>query len=404
MRSGLAALIERVAPEVVVCSGDLTHRGRAAQHEQAAAFLRGLGRPVLAVPGNHDIPYTFPARFTRTFAEFERQWETSEPVYRSEELVVVGLNSVRPWRHQSGGLRESQLERARELLADAPEGALRVAVLHHHLIGAPWRTRKRPVARRDHVLAGLVDAGAELILSGHTHQSAVSERHEFEVWAEGQSGTVVVTAPGLGQPRPRRRGEARGLHVIEPRVNLLSVDTRVWTGGEWASIAHRLFPRRRPSFRVAEFSTTWPMHYELLETSDGWQLPKVGSSHVTRCFLDGAAFGLVACNDNYESFEIRIETHFSYEFPGGRQGQADPADDAALRPLVEFRNKVVNDVRISREGQLDLDFADGSKIHVSPDPKYESWRVSGPGRILIHGTPSGPAFFGGLKSQGAVHD
>ncbi len=243
VRSGLAAFVERVAPEVVVCSGDLTHRGRAAQHEQAAAFLRGLGRPVLAVPGNHDIPYAFPARFTRTFAEFERQWETSEPAYRSEELVVVGLNSVRPWRHQSGGLRESQLERARELLADAPEGALRVAVLHHHLIGAPWRTRKRPVARRDHVLAGLVDAGAELILSGHTHQSAVSERHEFEVWAEGQPGTVVVTAPGLGQPRPRRRGEARGLHVCGADGRELGVSTYVWKNGSWDLVAERGFAR-----------------------------------------------------------------------------------------------------------------------------------------------------------------
>jgi hypothetical protein len=34
------------------------------------------------------------------------------------------------------------------------------------MIGAPWRTRKKPVARRNHVLAGLVDAGAELILGG----------------------------------------------------------------------------------------------------------------------------------------------------------------------------------------------------------------------------------------------
>jgi 3',5'-cyclic AMP phosphodiesterase CpdA len=113
----LAALIERAAPELVVASGDLTHRGRPEQHAAAAAFLRSLGPPVLAIPGNHDIPYTFPARFTHTFAEFERHWETTEPVFRSPTLHVVGLNSVRPWRHQSGGIRETQLAHARELLA-----------------------------------------------------------------------------------------------------------------------------------------------------------------------------------------------------------------------------------------------------------------------------------------------
>ena len=53
-----------MAPDLVIASGDLTNRGRRGEHERAAAFLRRLGPPVLAVPGNHDIPYTFPARFT----------------------------------------------------------------------------------------------------------------------------------------------------------------------------------------------------------------------------------------------------------------------------------------------------------------------------------------------------
>ena len=144
----LTAFAARIRPDLIVATGDLTHRGRRAQHEGAAALLRGFGPPVVAVPGNHDIPYTFPARFTRPWAEFERLWETTEPVHRSDEVYVVGLNSVRPWRHQSGGLREAQLTRAAAAFAAAPAGALRVAVLHHQLTGAPWRTRKRPVARR----------------------------------------------------------------------------------------------------------------------------------------------------------------------------------------------------------------------------------------------------------------
>ena len=67
----------------IVASGDLTHRGRREQHERAARFLRSLGPPVLTVPGNHDMPYTFPARFTQTFVEFERQWETTEQTHSS---------------------------------------------------------------------------------------------------------------------------------------------------------------------------------------------------------------------------------------------------------------------------------------------------------------------------------
>jgi 3',5'-cyclic AMP phosphodiesterase CpdA len=250
IESSLEPLIERVAPELIAVTGDLAHRGRRGEHERAAAFLRGLGRPLLVVPGNHDIPYSFPARFTRPWAEFERQWEMVEPVHCSERLVVVGLNSVRPWRHQSGGIRASQVRRTAELLAEAPPGALRVVALHHHLIGAPWRSRKRPVSRRSDVLAGLVDAGAELILAGHIHQAAVSERHEFEVERNGLRGVTVSVAPGLGQPRPNRRGEARGLHVYDVSAAAISIETYVWREREWGLTALRRFPRGRAPLAV----------------------------------------------------------------------------------------------------------------------------------------------------------
>ena len=242
----LATLIEAAAPELIIASGDLTHRGRREQHAAAAAFLKALGRPVLVVPGNHDIPYTVPARFTRPWREFELHWQTTEPVFRSPALFVVGLNSVRPWRHQSGGLRAAQLERTATLLGEAPAGALRVVVFHHHLLGAPWRSSKKPVARRNHVLASLVEAGAELILAGHIHQAAISERREFELSTPGgERGVTVSIAPGLGQPRPHRRGEARGLHVYEVEPDDVGIDTYIWRDDGWALTAERRFPRGR---------------------------------------------------------------------------------------------------------------------------------------------------------------
>ena len=243
MARGLARLVERLEPQLVVASGDLAHRGRSAQLERAAELLRSLGPPVLAVPGNHDLPYT-PRRFVRPWTEFERVWETTEPTASSPELHVVGLNSARPFRHQGGALSGAQLRGAAERLAAAETGALRVAVLHHHLIGAPWRAaRKRPVSRRNHVLRALVDAGADLILAGHIHQAAVSERHEFEVVGDEARTAVVAIAPGLGQPRPRRLGEARGLHVHEADANGILVRTFHWSGGDWTLGAERRFAR-----------------------------------------------------------------------------------------------------------------------------------------------------------------
>ena len=252
----LARLIEEVQPQLVVASGDLTHRGLRAQHERAAEFLRALELPLLVIPGNHDIPYTFPKRFTQPWAEFERQWETTEPVHRSDGIVVAGLNSVRPWRHQSGRVQSRQVERVAEVLADAPDGALRVVALHHHLLGAPWRSRKKPVAKRNLVLAALEEAGAELILAGHIHQSTMAERREFEISTPGGERAVVVSiAPGFGQPRPNRRGEARGLQVYDAADEALRALTYIWRDDGWGLTAVRTFPRGREPLAFESRST-----------------------------------------------------------------------------------------------------------------------------------------------------
>jgi 3',5'-cyclic AMP phosphodiesterase CpdA len=250
LERALAGLVDRVAPELVIASGDLTHRGRRAEHELAANFLRRFEQPVLAVPGNHDIPWAFPSRFTQPWREFERQWTTTEPTFSSPGAHVVGINSVRPWRHQSGGVSDAQLERATTRLRDGAPGALRVVALHHQMIGAPWRSRKKPVARRNHVLAQLVDSGAELIVGGHIHQGTVSERHEFEVISGDARGVVISIAPGLGQPRPQRRGEARGCVVYVADERTLTVETYIWRDDDWGLTAVRTFARGREPLAV----------------------------------------------------------------------------------------------------------------------------------------------------------
>jgi 3',5'-cyclic AMP phosphodiesterase CpdA len=243
VEQALRALVERLDPKLVIASGDLAHRGRRDQHAEAASFLRSLGPPLLAVPGNHDLPYSFPGRFTHTWREFERQWETTEPLHASASLHVVGLNSARAWRHQRGAVPTAQLDRAAERLHGAAPGALRVVALHHQLVTPPWRTRKSPVAHRTRVLERLVELGAELIVGGHVHQGTVAERHEFEVVSDGARGVVVTTAPGLGRPRPRRRGEARGFLVYHADERELGVETYVSLAGEWELTARREFPR-----------------------------------------------------------------------------------------------------------------------------------------------------------------
>jgi 3',5'-cyclic AMP phosphodiesterase CpdA len=244
--AALGDLAARIEPELLLVTGDLSHRGRREQLEQASSQLERLGvLSMLVVPGNHDIPYTFPARFTRTYVDWQRVFGTPEPVYSSERLHVVGASSVRPWRQQSGALSEAKLARIESFLRAAPAGALRVVALHHHLAAPPWRAaRKRPLKDRDRVLERLAGAGAELVAAGHVHQGGIAERREFEALEDGGTGSVVLaTVPGLGRPRPRRRGEARGVNVYEADAASLTVTTFAWDGAAFGETGRRAFPR-----------------------------------------------------------------------------------------------------------------------------------------------------------------
>jgi 3',5'-cyclic AMP phosphodiesterase CpdA len=243
--SALRELVPTLAPELVIATGDLSHRGTRDQLEHGAGQLRSFGLPVLAVPGNHDIPYTFPARFTQPFAEWERLFESTEPAYTSEHFAVVGLNSIRPRRQQGGALVSSQLENLASRLEDVPAGALRAVALHHHLAAPPWRApRKRPLRNRDSVLQTIAALGVELVLSGHVHQAAIAERREFEALDAGHSGSLVLaTVPGFSRPRPHRRGEALGFNVYECDPAHLTVATWAWDGDGFSEVGRRTFGR-----------------------------------------------------------------------------------------------------------------------------------------------------------------
>jgi 3',5'-cyclic AMP phosphodiesterase CpdA len=243
MEDAVHLLAAELAPELVAVTGDLTHRNRPEQHERAAAFLRSLERPLLVLPGNHDIPALPPSRLATPFAAFSRCWSDLEPTYASENLVVAGLNSVRPIKYQRGALDADQLEHVATVFAAAPPEALRVVALHHHLTGAPWRTGKRTIPRRTRVLRELAAAGAELVIGGHTHQASVAAGREF-ARESGAAAVVLAVAPGLGHPRPSRHAEASGLNVYEPSERELRIVTYAWRRHGLEPVARRQFARR----------------------------------------------------------------------------------------------------------------------------------------------------------------
>ena len=94
----LRTLGAAVDPELNLATGDLSHRNKREQHERAASLLHSLERPLLVIPGNHDIPRWPPSRLTNTFDEFERHWPgdcTGSRRHRGRRPTHAGISAGR---------------------------------------------------------------------------------------------------------------------------------------------------------------------------------------------------------------------------------------------------------------------------------------------------------------------
>lgn len=197
------ALVARERPELAVLSGDITQRARPAQFRAAKTFVERLGAPVLAVPGNHDIAlFDFWARLVRPYARYACAFGTElEPVYASRDLLVVGVNTTRAWRHKNGEVSATQIDRVAKLLGQARTQQLRVVVVHHP--AAVCRPADRPDLLRGHqaALRAWSAAGADLVLGGHIHLPYTLAPPDLErrLWVV-QAGTAISARTRPGGP------------------------------------------------------------------------------------------------------------------------------------------------------------------------------------------------------------
>lgn len=202
----LLRLANQEPVDAVLWSGDITQRATAAQFAAARRFADRLRGPALRViPGNHDIPlFDLLARATRPYARHCRAFGPElEPEYNAPDVLVVMLNTTRPWRHRDGEVSAVQVRRTAERLAKASPGQLRVVVVHQP-VGVLVRSDAHNLLHgHDAAVRAWRDAGADLVLGGHIHLPYVVELRagggDSRLWAV-QAGTAVSTRTRSGIP------------------------------------------------------------------------------------------------------------------------------------------------------------------------------------------------------------
>jgi 3',5'-cyclic AMP phosphodiesterase CpdA len=199
----LVALARQQQPRLVVLSGDITQRARRQQFRAARAFADRLEAPVLTIPGNHDIPlFALHDRLLRPYAHFKAAFGADlEPVHHSADLLVVAVNTTRPYRHIHGEVSPTQVERVAAQLARATASQLRVVVVHQPI--DVMRAQDAHNRLRGHLLAQQrwAAAGADLVMGGHIHLPYVMPLPGLArpLWAV-QAGTAVSSRVRNGVP------------------------------------------------------------------------------------------------------------------------------------------------------------------------------------------------------------
>jgi 3',5'-cyclic AMP phosphodiesterase CpdA len=189
---GVLALVADDPPDVVVVSGDLTQRAKPEQFRQARRWIDRFPVPTVVVPGNHDVPlYRFWERLFTPFGAYRRYFgEEMEPVYRDDELLIVGVNTAFNWTVKDGRITLRRLLELAELLEAAPDHLLKVVVAHHHLIPPPNFGTQRVLANAFEAIELFSSVGVDLILSGHLHQAYVGNSEEF--YPKGRPPVVIL--------------------------------------------------------------------------------------------------------------------------------------------------------------------------------------------------------------------
>ena len=209
-------------PHLVVVSGDLTQRARAAQFREARAFLDSLPKPQLVVPGNHDVPlYNVFQRFLGPLDGYRRFISRDiEPSFVDDEIAVIGINTARAFVFKGGRVSEKQLARTAQQLCDLSQDVTKMVVTHHpHM-----------------AMDGLAACGVDVLMAGHLHDAHVGEPVPGLLALRVQAGTATSN---------RTRGEANSFNLLRVTRGRVEVEQQVLNGGGFERGSVDAFERRR---------------------------------------------------------------------------------------------------------------------------------------------------------------
>lgn len=185
--SGLLPAVRDFHPDLLLLTGDVSEDGSPASYARVAAMLAPFGLPLLALPGNHDVPDVMMRYFPRG------PWSGPHFVDSGAWLIVL-LDSTEPGAID-GAFTRAGLEWLVHGLRRSPARQVLLALHHQPVpVASPWIDK---YALRDpgpflDVLER--DGRVRCVTWGHVHQDFRAQRGEMILL--GSPSSVANGLPG----------------------------------------------------------------------------------------------------------------------------------------------------------------------------------------------------------------
>jgi len=229
----IAADIRSHLPDHIAVTGDICNLSLRDEFAAARQWLQDMGDPfsLTVVAGNHDALIASPD-IEQGFASWQ-PWmsgdEDKSPIpsfpflRRRGQIALIGVNTAVPTPpfKATGRVGKEQMLALKEMLKTLGEKQLcRILLIHHPLNDEAEENRKH-LSDRAELRAMLKDAGAELVLHGHTHETGYRE-------IAGPNGSIPVigvpSASNIAQTPVRRAGW--NLVTISRQTDAWQIDIR----------------------------------------------------------------------------------------------------------------------------------------------------------------------------------
>lgn len=200
--------------DLVIVTGDLTQRAKKNEFLSAHTFLESFHCPVVAVPGNHDVPlYNIFLRFFAPYLKFSQYLGSFASIfYENENVAVYGLWSTNNFSVKDGRITQKDLDNLEEKFRTLPSHKTKIIASHHGLFS------KNEPMKGDTLK--VLDNNPHLLLSGHEHQSGVTQLH-------GRTFPLIISSGTSTSNRTRLEANSFNIITIESN-DKISVETYAW--------------------------------------------------------------------------------------------------------------------------------------------------------------------------------